>query len=283
MRATTRPRFKEGVTVSETLDSLDFSAELLPVYDHLGHEIEGHRQVFRKDIGKALDIVSDQYALVEHKDAIFPVVDRMGREGWKVKQSRVENFGARAFVELIRMDRTITAVGDEVGQRVMLRNSYDRSSSLSFSFGGIVVVCLNGATIPGAGINFSSHHNGAVNEKLDFVLQSVHKIDTVLGETMGRYYSGMDKEVPLKIGREIVQRIVGERKTEEVLPLWFNGVGRRGTPDAWSLYNGITQFLTHSFTGSWGRRERRNLASLELIRTFLESGRLPDVNKSEDN
>jgi len=270
---------KAGVrTVERTLDALNFTAKLDKVYDGKGQELDGYRQILRTDTGACLSIVSDQYKLVEHREAMFPAVDALGRDGWKVKASRVERAGASAFVELERRDASIKVVGELVGQRVMLRNSYDKSSSLTLTFGALVLKCHNGAVVPGKGsFGFHSHHTGDVNDRLGQMLKSYKGIEAALGTRMLETYSQLDKLVPSSIGREIIKRSLGERQQDTVAKYWNTGIGRDGELSAWNLYQGITQFLTHDFNGSWDRRERLNGQALGMITEVVRNGTLPPL------
>ncbi len=281
MTTQTIEKEKAGVrTVAGTLEALDFKASLYPVYYKGGAEIKGYKQVFREDTLETLSIVSDQYKLVEHRDAMAPAVEILGREGWAVKASRVERGGGSAFVELHRRDavnaNVALAVGEKVGERLMLRNSYDKSSSLTFTFGALVLKCTNGLVVPGhGGLGFSGHHSGDVTDNFDRFLKRLGQIENDLGSRMLEYYSKLDKVVPEQIGYEIIKRSVGERVSMQVLPMWKGGIGRDGSPTAWNLYNGITQYLTHDYNGNWDRRERLNGKSLELIQGYVETGTLP--------
>lgn len=263
------------------LKALDFDAVLTPVYDQSGHEIPGYRRVFREDRDETLSIVSDQYKLVQHKDALQPAVALLHGEGWGVKASRVERNGASAFVELERRDKTVTIVGQQVGERLMLRNSYDKSSSLSFTLGAIVLICGNGAVAPRGKVGFSGHHVGDLDGNFKNFLSTLGKIEKEFATHLLNYYEGMDKRVPEDIGREIVRRSLGERQEQHIRNLWTRGIGRSGDHTAWDLYNGVTQYLTHEFKGNWDRREKLNQTALTLISGYVNHGMLPKTEEPQ--
>lgn len=278
---TTQTAEKSGVrTVAGTLEALNFSAVLTPIYDQGGHELEGFKRVYRPDQDLTLSVVSDQYKLVQHREAMEPAVEILGREGWKVDASRIERDGSSAFVQLTRRDaispEVTRVVGEKVGERLMLRNSYDKSSSLTFTMGAIVLVCSNGMVAPGkGGLGFNGHHTGDVRENFDQFLRGLAKIEAGLATRMIEHYSQLDRFVPEQIGYEIIKRSVGERVSLQVLPMWTAGIGRDGSRSAWNLYNGITQYLTHDYKGNWDRRERLNSQAFELIAGYVKTGALP--------
>lgn len=276
---------KKGTrTIQGTLEAINFDTRSTDIFNESGRPIEGYQRIYRPDTGKTLAIMSDHYKLVQHKEVMLPAVEALGDEGWKVKASRVERNGASAFVELERRDTAIKVVGDKVGERILMRNTYDGTSSLTLSIGAIVLVCSNGLVVPGKGsIGFNSHHTGDVRDRLGFLTAKVRSIEEGLASRMIESYSQLDSPVPPEIGREIVKRVLGERHMDASLTYWQSGIGRNGDLTAWNLYNGVTQYLTHDFTGGWGRRERKNAEALELIARFVREGRLPSIKEAEEN
>lgn len=262
-------------TVAGTLDALAFKVQKAPIFSQSGVEIEGFKQIQRLDNGQTLSIVSPDYELVQHLESLQPAVELLGREGWKVKASHIERHGARAYVELHRIDKAFTVVGEKVGERLMLRNSYDKSSSLIFEFGGLVLRCLNGATAPVGGMGFSGHHTGDLRRDLNKFVGKLAAIEAALGTRLIEEYSQLDKKVSPEIAREIIKRSLGKRRENTVLQYWMTGIGRDGEMNAWNLYNGVTQFLTHDFKGGWDRRERLNVQAFELIAGYVKTGTLP--------
>lgn len=266
----------KAVTVQGTIGALDFDTKSGLVYDQGGEPLEGYQRIWRPDTGRTLAIMSKKYQLVQHKEVMAPAIDALGSDGWKVKASRIERGGASAFVELERRDVVTKVVGEKVGERILMRNTYDGTSSLTLNIGAIVLICGNGMVAPGKGsIGFDAHHVGDIRDRLGLLTAKVRKIESGLAERLLESYSEMDKVVPTEIAKEIVKRVMGERKVEKPLEYWRHGIGRDGSATAWNLYNGMTQYLTHDFTGGWSRRERKNHESFELIAGWIKTGVLP--------
>lgn len=267
-------------TVAKTLDALNFDVKLKHVYDEHGNKLEGFARVNREDNGRCLSIVSKDYALVQHKEAMTSAVEILGREGWQVGASRIERYGSSAFVELTRRDavnpEVARMVGEKVGERLMLRNSYDKTSALTFTLGALVLKCTNGLVVPGnGGLSFHGSHTGDLRGNFDQFLSGLAKIEAGLASRMLEHYSSLDKLVPSEIGREIIKRATGERMIGQIAAYWTDGIGRDGRSTAWNLYNGITQYLTHDFKGGWDRRERLNAQAFALIAGYIKTGALP--------
>ena len=276
-------RGSEGNKTTEgSISAIDFETKAVPIYDIHGKKIEGYQRLMRPDTGDTLSIMTDQYKLVQHKDAMLPAVDTLGRDGWTVKASRIQRHGASAYVELIRVDRAVTVVGQRVGERILMRNTYDGTSQLSFQVGGIVLICSNGSVVPGkGGMGFNARHTGDIRERLEFIHSRVRKIEEGIGSRMIESYSQLDKGVPTAIGSEIIKRVLGERKVDRCMRLWRQGIGRNGDQTGWNLYNGITQYLTHEFKGNWGLREKKNEGALGLVTDYIRDGALPTT--AEEN
>lgn len=262
-------------TMVGTLDALRFDTITTPLFDEHGRKIDGYKRIYRPDINETLAVMSDKYQLVEHHEVMAPAVEALGQDGWLVKASHIEKLGASAFVELERRDRSVTVVGEQVGERILMRNTYDGTSSLRLSFGAVVLICSNGAVVPGVGFGFNAHHTGDIRERLSSITSRVRKIEAGLGARMVESYAKLDSPVPIGIGKEIIERIVGERKMDRPLQYWTRGIGRNGSLTAWNLYNGITQYLTHDFGGNWGRRERKNAEAFDLLAHYIQHGVLP--------
>jgi len=270
---------KGRATAEGTLDALNFETLTGKVYDQKGKVIEGFQRIWRPDQQKTLAIMSNAYKLVQHKEAMIPAIEALGENGWTVDTSRVERDGAAAYVQLVqRKEAAIKVVGEKVGLRILMHNTYDGSSSLRLSFGSIVLRCTNGAVMPGKDtFGFDASHIGGIRERLGFLTARVRKIQESMGERMIEAYSKLDSPVPSEIGREIIRRVIGERKVDQVAGYWSGGIGRNGEATAWNLYNGITQYLTHDYVGDWSRRERSNARAFDMIANYAQSGGLPEV------
>lgn len=279
------PKDKEGTrTVQGTLEAIDFDTKSTPVYDLYGKKIDGYQRLWRPDTGATLSIMTDEYKLVQHREVMTPAVEVLGKDGWTVRASRVQRDGAAAFVELWRPNHGVKVVGEQVGERILMKNTYDGTTQLSIQIGAVVLVCLNGAVVPGTGsAGFTSRHTGDVNDRVEFMHKNIRRIEEGLASKMIEAYSKLDTAVSPEIGKEIIKRTLGERQTEKPLNYWTRGIGRNGNKTAWNLYNGITQYLTYDFGGSWSLRERKNEQAFALIAKYVKEGRLPVETSVEGN
>ncbi len=247
------------------LKLLEFPVAEAPLYLALGKVIEGHKAIVRPDTGAVLGLVGDQYKLVTHKQSLTPYLDRLGRDGWTVNAVRLENDGAKAFVELHNRDSVLPVkIGDPVGKRLLLWNSYDGTTAVRVQGGYYVLVCLNGATAPAGLLTGSSlRHSGDVLKGIDDAADTIGHQFT---EVVDLYRGLSDRIVSPEIANAVVQEVCGIRKLDLVKARWTR-FGHNGStdPTAWNLYNAITYYLTHEFAGRLGAREEKNQTAIDLL------------------
>lgn len=252
------------ITNSESLDVLDFPVQAQDLYRDGYVKLEGFKTIVRTDTGKALGIMRKNYQLVTHRQALTPIVEKLTGEGWNVNKVGVEMSGSRAFVELLNKNELKPVkVGDLVGKRVTLLNSYDGTTSIRAEIGTFRLVCLNGMVRPsGDGMTQSLKHTSAVFEKLE-------NMGVVFEEAFQRmflfYTSLVDKAVPKDIAEKIIEVVAGKRKSDLIKNLWVAGRGNDGRETAWNLYNAITEYLTHNFKGSYETRTAKGRLAIDRL------------------
>ena len=265
------PHQKKAVVAGiESLNLLDIPVEKRPIFNQFGKEIPGFIGVTRTDTDKTLAIVSDRYELVGHKAALDPILNKMHDEGWKVSKTTVERYGAKAYVELI--DETLgfevktKKVGDIVNARLTLMSTLDGTSKIRATYGLWRLHCTNGLSAPSKeALGFAGRHNSNIYEALEaFGSKSENYRQMFLGcnETFNTLANTLvDKET----ARKVVESVVGQRRVDDILHYWIAGRGQDGTPSAWALYNGITEYFTHDFKGGVALSTARTDAALQEV------------------
>jgi hypothetical protein len=64
-----------SITMLDFRNSWDFPIESQPIYDQLGHVIEGHQSIVRTDTNESLGVHGSRYKAVSHQDVVDSVVD----------------------------------------------------------------------------------------------------------------------------------------------------------------------------------------------------------------
>lgn len=123
----------------------------------------GYDALFRADSSEQLSVVSRDYRLVTHRSAIdfvHHMLDDLGVVRKKIRTDLARN-GAKLFYEVqlpeYKFNAPDTGVKntaldgrpgkDEFVPRLIIRNSYDKTSSFSITYGGFRFVCKNGVMI----------------------------------------------------------------------------------------------------------------------------------------
>ena len=141
----------------EQLKTFNFKVEREESLNSQGFDT-GFDNVFNASTGVNLGVVSREYKLVTHKEAIFNVVDtfkKNGLPGIEPVNVRMSGGGARMYAEFRfkqEMKLGIHAiedpkVGDVIAPGFKITNSYDRSVKYEISAYILRLICTNGATV----------------------------------------------------------------------------------------------------------------------------------------
>jgi len=141
----------------EQLKAFNFPVEREESLNSQGFDT-GFDNVFNASTGVNLGVVSREYKLVTHKEAIFNVVDtfkKNGLPGIEPVNVRMSGQGARMYAEFRfkqEMELGIHAVedpkvGDIIAPGFKITNSYDRSIKYEISAYILRLICTNGATV----------------------------------------------------------------------------------------------------------------------------------------
>jgi hypothetical protein len=228
------------------LEKLNFDVAKEPIaIAKTGKVIEGRFAIARKDTEAVLGIVSKDYRIIKHGDAMAAPAKVLMNEGYEISSSYQSDFGSKAILELRSKD--ITKINDDnYKTRLYLLNSYDGSTSLRIEFGLFRLVCLNGAGSNAKDKDVTSiAHIGT--DKLfdkDIVLKflsvrasyikSFEEIVKRLGD-----YKVANEEDAAKILENLE---FGKRTVKNVIDEWKKDINY--SPTLYGLYNGISSLWT---------------------------------------
>jgi hypothetical protein len=111
--------------------------------------------------GQRIANVSNRYTLVQNRDLVQPVVDTFGID--RLTRVSVYN-GNRSFLFEFLTGREIDiSGGDILKEKILVRNSYDKTKSFSFMAGAFRMVCSNGLYVAiGSVIAYKKIHVGVI-------------------------------------------------------------------------------------------------------------------------
>tara|TARA_Y100000310_G_scaffold82462_1_gene79093 strand:- start:1864 stop:2760 length:897 start_codon:yes stop_codon:yes gene_type:complete len=231
----------------------------------------------RTDTGEELGWGTEQYGFVQNADLIGNAEEAFESRGMTPtnRQVVVTGRGERMFAQYDFENETAIATrredrtkGMEMGMRLTLQNSFDRSLRVSFALGMVRLVCLNGMTTMEKEFGMTRKHSsnveiGFIGDALDKATGSFHKAAqgfSVLGE----------RDISQEQGRNILNQL-GKSKVlsnvvrDGILKVWENPTHEEDEArNLWTLYNAATQHLTHEVSPN--RFEYANTVSTNVLR-----------------
>jgi hypothetical protein len=159
--------------------------------------------------------------------------------------------GARVYVQYDFKNQLVKLpkVGDDLGLRLILNNSFDRTCRVSFEMGILRLVCTNGLKTLQDEFSLTQKHS----DKLDVS----RLVDVVAGAVEGfkestSVFSRLaDRSIKQDQGHTILDKltkakVIADRNTDKIKIIWNDPSHREDkNRSLWSLYNAVTQFTSH--------------------------------------
>jgi len=256
----------------------DYAFGVEKVAHTLDGEKTGWHAVRRTDMtGKValLGMAKDNYAVVPNDELV-----NTAREAFtNLKADNYEEKlfctlgGSRFYGEYTFKDKTIVVpkVGDTIGLRLTLNNSYDRSCKVGFSMGFVRLVCTNGMVTNSRDYDFNQLHSGKVPiaEAQDAIKKAFEGFNA---DSMAIFGDMAHQEITQKQGDIIVDNmaiktLVSAAARDSVKMIWADPTHQRADANRnlFNLYNAFTQHLTHSPTAGYERFENSRKTSRKIF------------------
>jgi len=227
-----------------------FGAELRPVAvanaDGSFRAIENRRAIVRVDTGEPLEVVSDVYKLVQHREILASVEDALARLGLGDVPRRVHMMrGGAVMKALFKIEpRSFNvAPGDALCPMIRVGNSYDTTQRVTMELGAFRRVCTNLA-VGGGGIfaeGFRSLHAGDIDpaktaDSMAQTIESFPRLVETFREWQATQWTTDRRE---RITKELGG--LGQRHAQRL------GMGFTSpkTATVWDAYNTATEYATH--------------------------------------
>ena len=237
----------------------------------------------RTDTDEVLGYSTDRYGIVQNDDLLGRAESAFASRGitYDLNVYSTDN-GAkmRAVYDLQgpQFETKVPQVGDIMGYRLTVQNSFDRTLRVSFALGLMRLVCTNGMQTMQKDVDMVSKHS----QKLDLdSLITDDALDKALGflaksgDVYGRLAATpLDEEQGLNVLANLTKKkVMSEKVRERVAQLWNN----RGDllrsdnhdPNLYNLYNAVTQHLTDEVEET--RFEYANRMSNQVLKAFERS------------
>jgi hypothetical protein len=221
------------------------------VYDKTGKRIQGYSGNFRADTGECLAITSDKYKIVHHQDALDAVQSCLDFGDYTRKLYSIKD-GRRLYAVYDFNDqRKQIQAGDDVGFRLLLKNSYDGSCGIDLAAGLLRIICTNGMVVMAKDNHITRQHRSRDNNvDLSFLTETIKQSKMQWTASVEFFKAMSNTPITQHEGVEMVEsmvkdKVIAKKHAEEIKKIWakptYNLDQRRST---YNLYNAVTQYLT---------------------------------------
>lgn len=274
--------------------------------------VDSHVALVRNDTDQVLSVVRDTYNPVNHVDAFKTAENVIKLSDLDVtgieRETACSHDGARAYSIYTLPAHTVSigeGTGDQVALTISARNSFDGSWSFVVEVGGKRFICLNMQVFANNfGIHKSKHTKGLnLNQIADKLSESVRfyndetdlwqeMVDTSINNAdamsiMAHLAQAKTVDSHIASGlfgfnHEIILNEPDVMRNKTLGDLWYYWNCNRGElgSTAWSLYNSMTEWATHSIPSR--RLSQKNIASVKMdrldrVRKTLNDKMLPEL------
>jgi hypothetical protein len=243
------------------------------VYDRAGRLIKGYSGNFRADTGECLAITSDKYKIVHHQDALDAVQSCLDFGDYKRKLYSIKD-GRRLYAVYDFNDqRQQIQAGDDVGFRLLLKNSYDGSCGVDLAAGLLRIICTNGMVVMARDNHVTRQHRSRGGGEIDlgFLSETIEQSKMQWTASVEFFKAMSNTPITQREGIEMVESMVKDAviakvHAEEIKKIWdkptYDLDNSRST---YNLYNAVTQYLTPLAEEKFEQVQRTSRKVLQYI------------------
>ena len=263
----------------------DFTVERVPLKLPSGSQSRMFAHV-RTDTGEELGHGTEQYGFIQNRDLVDMADETFKQRGMVPTSQRIVvcGRGERLYAQydfandrapVRREDRK---VGDELGMRLTLQNSFDRSLRASIALGMVRLVCTNGMTSMENEFGMTRKHSS--NVELGFIAKAISQAKASFQAAAKGFEVLGERGITQDQGRNILNQlnksnVLSNVIRDGIVKIWDNPTHEEDTArNLWTLYNATTQHLTHAV--SEDRFEYSNTVSTNVLRRLRGAATYPD-------
>jgi len=232
----------------------------------------------RTDNFAVLGTVTDRYGLVQNSDLISVAEDAFSSKGLTDYKRNivVTGEGERMYATYDFKNHTKKLkVGDEVGMRLTVQNSFDGGLRVAFSLGMLRLVCANGMTTLEREVGMTKKHSTQISTK--FVVEALEKAIKAWDSSTQVFDRLSDVALTQSQGANILAQleesaVLSGKLRENIETVWNAPRYREDNArNLFNLYNAVTQHLTHDVAAT--RFELANRVSDNVLSVFDRASR----------
>lgn len=259
-------------TTQPVSSDYDFKVVMEDLYTAEGKP-SGFKCTRRLDTGEVLSPVTKDYGIVENAPLIGgarDVFSSRGDLGDYEENISVLNGGRQMRARYTFKNHTITVpqVGDELGLRLTVNNSFDRSLRVSFTLGLLRLVCANGMTVIDKEFALTKKHSNKFD--VSFIKDALGKaLDgfSAFGEEGNILTKMAETAVTQEQGLAILlnltkKNVISEISREGIAGVWNNPREEDKGRNIYNLLNASTDFITHQLESDKYQLAERTTANV---------------------
>ena len=270
---------------------LDWTVSTQPIYDANGRKLAKGQAVIRDTDNAELAIVGPAYHVIQNHEAASILQPAIEQFGLTIEVAGALGVGETvwALARLAQGDVDVTGQGDSVNGYALLKWGHDGHDGLTGSGTGIRVVCQNTLALAASSDKanlFRVRHTKSAKDRVEQAKRLFTNLTAALvanGESFktlaNRRLSAAEIVTYIeavfpgesKDGKVVVSDTIADRRAT-VSKLVFAGVGvdkatalTGGEPNAWSVYNAVTEYFDHvrpAEAKSQSGRDKANVSAL---------------------
>ena len=262
-------------TTRPTTEEYDFPVEMQKLYTR-DQKPAGFWGTRRTDTGQVLGVTSDKYGLLLNTDLVKTVDEVLTDKGLEYeRQITVARDGATMYgrYEFPNELRKIQKVGDEMGMRITIRNSYDRTSFAGLELGMLRLVCTNGMKAMRRAFGFNQKHSRklSLDGVSDAIERAIQAFDTVGGDFTKLSEVKIDDTIGDYVLKNLTSdKVLSEKLREEIVKVWLTPpFPEDKNRNLYNLYNAVTYHLTHKVEPT--RFEYADKVNANVLNRFVKA------------
>ena len=253
----------------------DFTVEQVPLFDQQGRRT-GFFGNQRTDNGIVLGVTSERYGIQNNAPLIERAEEAFNDQGLGDFEREVIVTGdgqrMRAVYDFKNQikPREDRKKGDNMGLRLTVQNSFDRSLRVSFAMGVLRLVCTNGMTSLEREQSMTKKHSSG--NGLDFLGEALSKAIGSWDKALLTYNQLEAVEIEQQQGLNALHNLakagaISYRMAGAVSKIWNNPTytedeGR----NLYNLYNAVTEHLTREEVAHWTTWCQKNFVQRKPLR-----------------
>jgi len=257
-----------------------------PDFQHDGITVKpDHFLNVRRDTGEVLGVTSKRYGVVQNRELVGVAEDAFNKSsdlGDFDRSVIVTGSGERLFATYdFKNRKRKLKVGDEVGMRLTLQNSFDTTLRLSFAVGALRLICTNGMATMERDVDMTSKHNSNVNIGflVDAVKVAVERFEIACKafDKLSQVQFDHDKGFNV-LNRLAKSKALSDRQSSKIAGIWASPDYKEDEARSlWNLYNATTQYLTREVEGK--RFELSNRVNLNVLKHLSRIATKGDIDQ----